>query len=64
MESLMIRGFFLHPYFNERKLARKLVVFCGRCEGEFLVVLKKRRSFPTIVCPICKAENRFDIVWK
>ena len=53
-----------HPYFHNRRLARRLRVICGRCENEFSVTLKKRRSYPMIVCPRCKAENRFDIVWK
>jgi NAD-dependent SIR2 family protein deacetylase len=54
----------MQPYFRDRKISARLVGICGRCENTFPITLKKRKDYPMRVCPKCKAENRFDIVWK
>ena len=38
------------------------VLFCGRCEREFLAKLKEGQDNPTYECPKCKNANRFTIV--
>jgi len=40
------------------------VLFCGRCEREFLAKLKEGQDNPTYECPKCKSANRFSIVWR
>ena len=40
------------------------VLFCGRCEREFLAKLKEGQDNPTYECPKCKSANRFGIVWR
>ena len=62
---------FMFPYFNNKKLSwmprhddKGLEVTCGRCEGLFNVFLRKRKDFPTFLCPKCKVENRLNKVWK
>jgi hypothetical protein len=40
------------------------VLFCGRCEREFLAKLKEGQDNPTYECPKCKSANRFAIVWR
>ena len=40
------------------------VLFCGRCEREFLAKLKEGQDHPTYECPKCKSANRFSIVWR
>ncbi|GAG00137.1 unnamed protein product [marine sediment metagenome] len=40
------------------------VLFCGRCEREFLAKLKSGQENPTYECPQCKCANKFDIIWK
>jgi len=54
----------MEPYFKNRKLSQQLLVTCGRCEREFYANLKKRKDYPVITCPKCKALNRFNIVWR
>ncbi len=40
------------------------VLFCGRCEREFLAKLKAGMEHPTYACPKCKCANKFDITWR
>lgn len=40
------------------------VLFCGRCEREFLAKLKEGQNNPTYECPRCKCPNRFRITWR
>lgn len=60
----------MEPYFKDRNLRGQLAVngalhvTCGRCESLFQVILRKRKDYPTVVCPKCKVENRLNITWK
>lgn len=40
------------------------VLYCGRCEKEFLAKLKEGQNNPTYECPKCKTTNKFAIEWK
>jgi len=54
----------MKPYFNNKPLDTQIVVTCGRCESEFFIKLRKKIDNPRVVCPKCKIENIFRIVWK
>jgi len=57
----------INPYVNGRKLEHikfVSVVFCGRCESEFLIKLKEGLNKPNYECPKCKVANTFDVIWK
>jgi phage FluMu protein Com len=56
-----------NPYIGDKKLEHVRfvsVVFCGRCEKEFLIKLKPDVAKPTYECPGCKVVNKFEITWK
>lgn len=40
------------------------ILYCGRCEREFLAKLKEGQDNPTYECPKCKTVNKFAITWK
>ena len=55
------------PYYNNlpMQVVRGVtILFCGRCEREFLAKLKDGQDNPTYECPKCKAANKFLITWK
>ena len=57
-----------NPYYNSNikmELVKGItVLWCGRCEREFLAKLKDGQDDPTYVCPKCQATNKFAIQWK
>jgi len=40
------------------------VLWCGRCEKEFLAKIKEGQDDPSYVCPKCKTQNKFSIKWR
>lgn len=57
----------LYPFYKDNKMdvvRGVTVLFCGRCEKEFLAKIKEGQNDPTYECPKCKTANKFPIQWK
>ncbi len=58
----------MKPYLKTGKpldaIRNVTVLFCGRCELEFLARLREGLKNPKYECPKCKTINKYVIVWK
>jgi len=56
-----------YPFYKDMRieLVRGVtVLWCGRCEKEFLAKIKEGQDDPSYVCPKCKTQNKFSIKWR
>jgi DNA-directed RNA polymerase subunit RPC12/RpoP len=56
-----------YPFYKDIRMEvvkNLTILFCGRCEKEFLAKMKEGVDDPSYVCPACKVANKFPIKWR